>query len=790
MDGSRWRSALERSGAEVWDWDAVYNTVSFPAYWRALLDHDASKEVGNLQDWSNCLHPEDRRRHIDAIERILQGSSDSYDNHHRMRPKSGAHLWVHFRGQVVEWGDNGKPARIVGTMNGISDEKVTEMAQLEMNERLNMATKQLETQKYLLDRTNTVARVGAWQMDLSSGRITWSDVTKQIHEVDGGFVPTAELAVGFYREGESRQLLKKVFSRGIEQGEAFDIECQIVTAKGNVRWVRSVGEFELLDGKPVRALGAFQDIHERKLAEKALIEAKEDAEAANRAKDAFLAIMSHEIRTPLNGIIGSTELLESSSLSPEQMEFVRMILMSGEVLLSTINDVLDYTKIEAEQLELESRTFCILDCVEQVVEERYLEASNKGLELNVHLEISSSFLTRGDPVRIKQIIAHLIGNAIKFSSAGHVCIELGLEDGEWKVSVRDTGIGIPQDKIDCLFKPFSQVDVSMSREFDGVGLGLAISQKLAAKMGGRIEVESRVGEGACFVLSIPLHEPSELGELSPIWSLGGDNDIRGAKVCIIESSSQRREALRKAIEAIRGDAVVFESVDQYEAANRLPGFNFLVLGNCGSGPSSGEGLPEVFSLSSAVGRRVIKVGGIKPPKWEHVNYDWIPEPLSLRRFIRACGKVSRSEVMPSVNEQSKVISEYRGRVLVVEDNQDNQHVMVRLLNSLGVHEVVAADNGYECLDILDQDCFDLILMDCQMPIMNGLDATVKILSFFQECQITNPTPIVGVSASAFHDDRARAIEAGMRDYITKPVRLSRLRSVLDHYLPLKRFVMS
>ena len=149
MDGSRWRSALERSGAEVWDWDAVYNTVSFPAYWRALLDHDASKEVGNLQDWSNCLHPEDRRRHIDAIERILQGSSDSYDNHHRMRTKSGAHLWVHFRGQVVEWGDNGKPARIVGTMNGISDEKVTEMAQLEMNERLNMATKQLDTQKYL-----------------------------------------------------------------------------------------------------------------------------------------------------------------------------------------------------------------------------------------------------------------------------------------------------------------------------------------------------------------------------------------------------------------------------------------------------------------------------------------------------------------------------------------------------------------------------------------------------------------------------------------------------------------
>ncbi len=439
----------------------------------------------------------------------------------------------------------------------------------------------------------------------------------------------------------------------------YSVEYRLRAKDGSYRWVLARGQ-ALWDkqGRAIRMVGSHTDITERKLAEEALQRAKEQAEIASRAKSEFLANMSHEIRTPMNGVLGMIDLVLNQKLAPEQREFLDTAKHSAQSLLSLINDILDLSKIEAGKLELVRDPFSIRRSVDGAVRMLAITARQKGLALNIDIggDVPDSLI--GDPVRLRQILSNLVGNAIKFTDRGSVTVCVGRERGTPEGAllhffVRDTGIGIPEEQQTCIFEPFRQADGSTTRRHEGTGLGLAICTRLVQLMGGRLWVESRVGEGSTFHFTAPL-ENARTGEME-----------------------QPSDAL-------------------------------------GAG---------VSTLAAAV----------------------------------------------HAHSASKL------RVLVAEDNPVNQSLILSVLRKEG-HEVRLAANGRQVLEAVQSASFDLILMDVQMPEMDGFEATAAIR---KSEQVTGAhVPIVAITAHAMRGDRARCLEAGMDEYLTKPIDLSELRATL------------
>jgi PAS domain S-box-containing protein len=773
-----------------WEWDVRTGEVLWSDEVYRIYGYEPKEFVPTLERLMESVHPDDRELLKEKIDAALY-EGEPYDFNHRVVLPTGEERIVNRRADVVR-GEEGEPLYMVGTVQDITERKQAE-------ERLRQAETRYRT---LVERMPAVTYI------------------QEIGSPDAAMYmsPRIETLTGYSPEDcrdpdlrwrmvhpDDRERMQAEDERTGEPGEVFTTEYRVVHRDGRVVWVRNEAVMVEDESGSRYWQGFMLDITERKRAEEEMQKAREAAEEANRAKSAFLANMSHEIRTPMNGVIGMAELLLDTELSPEQREYAAMVRASGEKLLTIINDILDFSKIEAGRMDFETIDFDLRTAVEETVGLLAERTYAKGLELASSIEPDVPTALRGDPGRLSQVLTNLLGNAVKFTEEGEVVLRVGLvEETEGSAVVRfevqDTGIGMTQEQRSRLFQSFSQADATTTRRYGGTGLGLAISKQLVEMMGGEIDVESEPGKGSTFWFTVPFEKQPEGARATP----SPHADLRNLRVLVVDDNETNRKIVGEqiaswgmgyglvedgegALKVLRSAAKRGEPYDLALVDLNMPKMDGMELAHrIKADPSiSSTQLVLLTSLGlrgeAEQAKRVGFSAYLAKPMRQSQLYDAIATVMNLP--LREASAPEPPIVTRHSLEEAKAHTRerlWRAYVLVAEDNAVNQRVAVRLLERLGYRADVAA-NGLEALEALSHIPYAAILMDVQMPEMDGYEATAVIRR--REKIQGRRTPIIAMTANAMQGDREKALGAGMDDYIPKPVKPKELKAVLERWIP-------
>ncbi len=753
--------ALEAGQVGIFDWDPIAGQVHYsPGVWR-MLGYDPAQMAPRPAQWDGLIHPEDTA----AVRRNFSRSSRPgfLESEYRVRNASGEWRWMLERAKCVAFAADGAPRRIVGTVQDISPRKQAEEA---------LRLSQAEARKLAIVASITDNLVVITD---GAGHIEWANdsfarlLGCPLAEVAGR--PIAEVLLPPPGEPTGAGEVRQAYARRMPTST----EISVV--------VRSGKEFHLnLELQPVlgergeieKFIAVLHDITARTETERTLRLAKAQAEAATRAKSDFLASMSHEIRTPMNGVIGLARLLLDTPLNAEQEDCVRTIQSSGDALVTIVNEILDFSKIEAGRMELERYSFQPADCVEEVMDLFSLMAGEKGVELSYWIGPGVPEVVEGDVARLRQVLVNLVGNAVKFTAAGRVAVELrpGGAPGLLAFTVTDTGAGIALDRLDQLFQPFSQGDASITRRYGGTGLGLAISKRLVELMGGSIGLVSKVGEGTEFHFTVQM-------PASPEPSAPADHPTGiGRRAVVVEDDPVAQRFIVQVLErdgyltlcysscaAMKAGLAGVAAPDLVLVDHSLPDGNGLDAAAAVRAAYPGVQVPVVLASLAGKGpaREELSAAAVR---------GYVAKPLRRQllreRILSALAPASGPAALDGTAVKAGLVTLARRlplKVLLVEDNPVNKKVALRLLGRLG-YKPDSVPNGAEAVRAVAEGAYQLVFMDVQMPEMDGLNATRRIRDSLPK---ERQPVIVALTANAITGDAERCRAAGMDDYVAKPV---------------------
>jgi len=719
------------------------------------------------------VHPDDREGTLQCLENLAKGA-DIVHFENRWRCKDGSYRWLAWTTPAPV----GENRLLYAVARDITNKKATEKALQESEARFKTLFEHSPEAIVLLD-VETQKFVDANQNALD------------LFDVDRESLLTlgpVNLSPMLQPDGRTSADAAEENIRGALQGNLNVFEWVHCTAQGEP--VPCEVRLVPLPGNPPQVRASITDITSRKKADEALRQAKEAAESANRAKSGFLANMSHEIRTPMNAIIGMTEIVLDSELTAVQRDYLATALNSAESLMAIINEILDFSKIEAGKLELEVLPISLRESLGDIIKSLALRAHMAELELVWHVEADVPDLLKGDPVRLRQILINLVGNAIKFTVQGEIVVNVALvshEDGcaELLFSVRDTGIGIAPDRLEAVFDAFQQADSSTTRRYGGTGLGLAICSRLVELMQGRIWVESKPGEGTTFSFTCqmevrPDSEADPQPDISPLKNVHVLVVDNNATNCVVLEELLGKWQMRVSVASGAAEAMAVLQQDPGDGPEVT-----LMISDLQMPDKDGFALAreirqiprlkkmEIILLSSGIGEddaeRCRELGIarhlLKPVKQS--------ELLSAIFFALGINRITTTGARRKPARQQGPIGPMK--ILLAEDGVANQKLAVALLHRWG-HTVTVVCNGLEALEALEQDSFDLVLMDVQMPELDGLGATRQIR--LKEKETGGHIPILAMTAHAMTGDRENCLQAGMDGYLSKPVRKKKLYDAL------------
>ncbi len=748
--------------------------------WTVVTGFPVEESLG--QPFLGYMHPEDKGRYLNALTYAMETGEDAVRGEFRFATRDGGHRWVELYNRITT-DQEGVVVGVSGTLNDITDRKRSEAV-----------------------LTTITSRLRALIENMQAGIVVETQ-DREIALINETFCTMFEVPVPAHMLVDSSA--QELLAMCLEQVEFAAEEERRLTAILKEGVIRNGIEFTMKDGRVLSmdfvpiAVGTdfygrfwqFHDITERKRAEEEITLAAEQlewknwelAQARDKAlelsnlKSDFLANMSHEIRTPMNGIIGMTGLLLETTLTEEQREYAETVRSSADTLLRLINDILDFSKIEAGKLTLEHIEFDFLEVLEDLLAVVGVKAHAKGIELHSFLSPEVPLKVKGDPVRFRQVLTNLIDNGIKFTSQGAVEVRIRVAERDGggillRVEVKDAGVGMRPEVVERLFQSFYQGDSSTTRKYGGTGLGLAICRRLCELMGGTIGVESQLGTGSTFWFTLRMEALSEgspeIASKPVVFLCGLSADTYrvvkmqlgawGVEARFLAPETDSLETLRKCPRALLLCGAVDGAVNRafFETVHRAEPLHAL---------RSVLLVPLYGSSERAEGTRA----GFK---------EFLTTPI---RPTQLRGLVEHLQAPRAVVEASPVVDvpakpqALAWKLLLVEDNPVNQRVALAVLGKLGYQADLAA-NGAEAVTATAARPYDLVLMDCQMPVMDGFEATRRI----REAQAgARRVPIVAMTANAMQGDRERCLQAGMDDYIAKPVTLDTLRNALQRWLP-------
>ncbi|MCC5939748.1 MAG: response regulator [Lunatimonas sp.] len=756
-------SIIKGTHAGTWEWNIQTGERVYNERWARIIGYSNQElENGKIPSFDQLCHPEDHLKCKQQLDEHFQGISDYYQCEIRLKHRSGHWVWVMDRGKISSWTNTGKPLLMFGTHQEITDRK-----QLEHGLKSN-----LEKFKRLFD----LSPVGIALSDFETGQFL--EVNHALLAATG-YEKTAFLTLNFRQIGlGGSDQIYEIWRKSLRDNGVYGpFEDGFLSENGTRIPVLMKGIRYQNDQNRWVVLSVIQDISEQKRQEALLKEAKELAENANQAKSAFLANMSHEIRTPLNGVIGFTDLLMKTPLSDTQLQYMKTVHQSAHSLLDLINDILDFSKIEAGKMELSMERTDLFHLGEQVAEITKYQAHAKGLELLVNIPRSLPRFIFVDDVRLRQILVNLLTNAVKFTQKGEVelkvseCDALDENTRRYRFSVRDTGIGIAKDKRDKIFEAFSQEDASTTRKFGGTGLGLAISNKLLGLMGSELALESNLGKGSLFYFDLLVRV--EEGEKAVSHEFSATKHI-----LVVDDNATNRSLMSEMLQE-RGIQVSLadngltclqllekeKDIDLILMDYRMPFLNGIETAEKIRQNKSfaDRELPIVLLSSSSE-------EDLDSAKLNELNVrQKLVKPVKLDQIDDAIRKIRGESIHQApvpIIEQPENLEEKPFSVLVAEDNPVNMKLTKAILQRISPSiEVVEKVNGLEAYEYVTEHTPDLILMDVQMPIMNGYETSRAIRNLENGVSI----PILALTAGTVMGEKERCLEAGMNDYLTKPI---------------------